>query len=159
MDFESNRRRDSGTANNIMYHFGRLNSKLNKANKDQLEKSSVAKAYPTVSSLYLLSASFLKVNHRVASVSSLCSAADVSSLKLVSTNEQISQIHKYNYSNTGSLQLPNNGSQGTIKTVESNIFLLFFLHIFLLNPRKPSMCLLFSFRFTVKFVITGLMCV
>lgn len=159
MDFESNRRRDSGTANNIMYHFGRLNSKLNKANKDQLEKSSVAKAYPTGSSLYLLSASFLKVNHRVASVSSLCSAADVSSLKLVSTNEQISQIHKYNYSNTGSLQLPNNGSQGTIKTVESNIFLLFFLHIFLLNPRKPSMCLLFRFRFTVKFVITGLMCV
>lgn len=119
MDFESNRRRDSGTANNIMYHFGRLNSKLNKANKDHLEKSSVAKAYPTVSSLYLLSASFLKVNHRVASVSSLCSAADVSSLKLVSTNERISQIHKYNYSNTGSLQLPNNGSQGTIKTVES----------------------------------------
>lgn len=97
MDFESNRRRDSGTANNIMYHFGRLNSKLNKANKDQLEKSSVAKAYPTLSSLYLLSASFLKVNHRVASVSSLCSAADVSSLKLVSTNERISQIHKYKY--------------------------------------------------------------
>lgn len=47
MDVESKRRRDSGTANNIMYHFGRFNSKLNKANKDQLEKSSVAKAYPT----------------------------------------------------------------------------------------------------------------